>query len=147
MVQSALVELIGNRTRDIHTGSILRLTTHYDVRDAQPLTRSIAGIPGIDTNLQLVAIFQIDNRRYVHLVHHTAGHRARRVDGGTGDEAVGRVVYVTAQATTTLCANLHSDVVDVELLTIRRRHRKLYILVGGVILSLYPGAAVAGADH
>ena len=49
--------------------------------------------------------------------------------------------------TASVSAHLHGNVVDVELLALRSRHSELHILVGRVVLGLYPGPTLAGADH
>ena len=74
LLQSALVQLIGNGPGNVHTGGVLRLAAHLDIRDAQPLACSIASVPRIDANLQLVALLKFDDGGSVHFVHHTAGH-------------------------------------------------------------------------
>ena len=69
-----LVECVGNGPGNVHTGGVLRLAAHLDIRDAQPLACSIDSVPRIDANLQLVALLKFDDGGSVHFVHHTAGH-------------------------------------------------------------------------
>ena len=54
---------------------------------------------------------------------------------------------MATHAITSVATNLHGDVVNVKFLTVRGCYRKLHILVGRVVLGLYPCAAFTGADH
>ena len=147
LIQTTLVELISNRTGNVHAGSVLSLTANHYIRDAQPLACGIAGVPRIDANLQLVALLQLDNRSDIHIVHHTAGHRSRRINGSTRHKAVGRIIDMALHSAASVSTNLHCNVVDVQLGSVRTSHGELHILVGGVVLSLHPGTALTGADH
>ena len=50
--------------------------------------------------------------------------------------------HTIAAATT----HLHGYVVDVQLCAVRGSNGKLHILVGRIVLSLHPCAAIAGTD-
>ena len=97
--------------------------------------------------MKLITFFEFDDRSHIYLVHHTAGHRGRRIDGSTGSKTISRIIYVATHTITATTTNLHGNMVDVEFLSFRTSDGELYILIRRVVLCLYPCTAIAGANH
>ena len=93
LVQSALVQLIDNRTRDVHASGILHLTANSHIRDTYPATVIHLSRPGIDAYEQLLTFFYLYDILREYLVP-CAGKYSRREYCLACYESISRIVSV-----------------------------------------------------
>ena len=127
--QTALIEFVRYGTRDVHTSGILRLSTDSDVRDTYPATIFHLSRPRIDADEQLLALFYLDNILALYFVPSASQRCIGRENGLACHKAISRIINVTLECSTTLCLDIHSNAVDVQLLALRSSNGKLHILV------------------